>query len=356
VDETSPVREPEPPDVQVGEMIAGKYRVGGLLGRGAMGVVVAAENVESGESVAVKLMLPEVAGNREAIGRFTREARAAGEIKSEHTVRVSDVGMLDSGQGYMVMERLEGQDLRAMLDQRGRLPLEEAAGYLMQALEALAQAHAAGIIHRDLKPGNLFLAKRADGTSVLKVLDFGISKVISGALPSDPLTHTSALLGTPMYMSPEQMKAAKNLDARSDIWALGVILYELLAGQAPFQGETLPEVCAQIVLDADPPRAREVVPELPEAIDLVIARCLERSLDKRYQSALELAQALAPFAPSRAVASVKRISRTLSPKDAVSPVGVTVSRSPDGGGMWPVVFGGMLLLAVLAALAWRAFF
>jgi eukaryotic-like serine/threonine-protein kinase len=294
--------------------VAGRYLVEGVIGRGAMGIVLGAKDQQTGKSVAVKVMLPAAARSEDAVARFMREARSASQLESEHVVRVSEVGKLHGEQPYMVMERLHGSDLRAELDQRGRLPLEEAADYLLQALEALAKAHAAGIVHRDLKPGNLFLTQAPDGSRVVKVLDFGISKVITGVrAPSDPLTHAQALLGSPLYMSPEQMKSAKNLDGRSDLWSMGVILYEFLTGEVPFQGDSLPEVCAQIVLDGETPRARDHVPELPAAIDGVIARCLARKLAERYATAAELAEALAPFASKEARRSVERIAKTLAP-------------------------------------------
>jgi serine/threonine-protein kinase len=201
-----------------------------------------------------------------------------------------------------------------VLTARGRLPVEEAAEYLLQALEALGEAHALGIVHRDLKPGNLFVTRRRDDTPVVKVLDFGISKVLSGTLaPLNPLTQVSALMGSPMYMSPEQMKASRDIDARADLWAVGVILYELLTGDVPFKGESLPELCAMIVLDGEVPRARELAPDVPAALDAVIARCLARKPDDRFANAAELARALAPFAPERARVSVARVTASLAP-------------------------------------------
>ena len=297
-----------------GELIAGKYRVERTLGRGGMGEVYLAKHVELDERVALKMMLPEAAKNPEAVQRFMREARAAVKIKSDHVVRVTDVGTLETGLPYMAMEYLEGSDLREILTERGRLPLEEAAEYILQALEALAEAHARGIVHRDLKPGNVFLTRRRDGTPIVKVLDFGISKVITGTLAtSDPLPKNAALMGSPLSMSPEQMKASRNVDMRADIWAVGVMLYELLTGDVPFKGDSLPELCAVIVLDGVTPKARDVVPELPEGVDQVIAGCLARKRDERFANAAEVARALAPFAPERARHSVDRVTDALGP-------------------------------------------
>jgi serine/threonine-protein kinase len=307
-----------------GELIAGKYRVERTLARGGMGAVYLARHVELDQLMAVKMMLPEAAKNPEAVTRFMREARAAVKIKSNHVVRVTDVGTLPSGLPYMAMEYLEGKDLREVLAERGRLPLEEAAEYMLQALEALAEAHARGIVHRDLKPGNLFLTQGPDGTPVVKVLDFGISKVITGTLAtSDPLTKNAALMGSPLYMSPEQMKASRNVDMRADIWAIGVMFYELLTGDVPFKGDSLPELCAVIVLDGATPKARDVVPELPQGVDELIGRCLARKRDERFANAAEVARALAPFAPERARPSVDRVIDALGPLASLQSVPLT---------------------------------
>src|SRR5580693_7216018 len=169
----------------------------------------------------------------EYVARFEREARTAVKIKSEHVARVIDVGQLESGSPYMVMEYLEGEDLQGWLEKQGRLPIERAVDFLLQACEAIAEAHAMGIVHRDLKPANLFCIRRPDGTLSIKVLDFGISKAAGASMG---MTSTQAVMGSPLYMSPEQMGSSKGVDARSDIWALGVILFELVTGRVPFDG------------------------------------------------------------------------------------------------------------------------
>ncbi|HEX7839815.1 MAG TPA: serine/threonine-protein kinase, partial [Kofleriaceae bacterium] len=223
--------------VRVGEVLAAKYRVDRVLGAGGMGVVVAATHLQLDQVVALKFVRTEALHNPEIVGRFEREARAAVRLKSEHAARIIDVGRLESGSPYIVMEYLEGQDLAQLLEQRRSLPVSIACDYIIQACDAIAEAHSLGIVHRDLKPGNLFLARTSHGQQVIKVLDFGISKT-QGPAGDVNMTRTQAMLGSPGYMSPEQMRAAKSVDSRTDIWSLGVILYELVAGRMPFQADT----------------------------------------------------------------------------------------------------------------------
>ena len=229
------------PPVSPGDVLAGKYRVERVIGAGGMGVVVQATHLELDERVAMKFLLPHAIENAEAATRFVREARAAVKIKSEHVARVTDVGRLENGAPYIVMEFLQGSDLAAVL-QNGPLSIEDAVDFVLQASDAMAEAHAANIVHRDLKPSNLFMSLRSDGTPLIKVLDFGISKVNVPDTSDAGLTRTTAIMGSPFYMSPEQMRSSKDVDHRTDIWALGVILYELLTGTQPFNGETLPQL------------------------------------------------------------------------------------------------------------------
>jgi len=298
--------------IREGEVIAGKYRVDRILGSGGMGIVVAAHHLELDEKVAIKVLLPDMLANSEAVSRFAREARAAVKIKNEHVARVLDVGRLDNGAPYFVMEYLEGVDLRAWLHLRGALDVEQAVEFLLQACEAIAEAHALGIVHRDLKPANLFVVRRADGLLSVKVLDFGISKLMGlGTSGSDmSVTKTSSVIGSPLYMSPEQLQSSRTVDARTDIWSLGIILYELLSGAPPFQGETLTDVCFKIATQQPTP-LRTMRPAIPQGIEEIFSKCIEREREKRYGDVAELAAVLMEFAPKRARASVDRITRTI---------------------------------------------
>jgi eukaryotic-like serine/threonine-protein kinase len=295
--------------VREGDVIAGKYRVEKILGAGGMGVVVAARHVQLDEKVALKFLLPEALGDEQAVARFVREARAAVKIKSEHVARVTDVGTLENGAPYIVMEYLDGGDLAAWLKQRGALPVEQAVEFVLQACVAVAEAHALGIVHRDLKPANLFCVRRADGQLSIKVLDFGISKRIdvirTGAEMG--MTRTGALMGTPLYMSPEQMRSSKDVQQGTDIWALGIILFELMAGRPAFVAESVTELAIKVASEPAPP-IRNFRPEVPGGLEAVLLRCLEKHARRRYRNVGELALGLLPFAPKRAAASVERIS------------------------------------------------
>jgi serine/threonine-protein kinase len=290
-----------------------------------MGVVVAAHHVQLDTKVAIKFLLPEMLRNREAVERFLREARAAVRITSEHVARVYDVGALENGAPYMVMEFLEGSDLSALLKQRGPLPIEQAVDFVLQASVAIAEAHGLGIVHRDLKPANLFCVRRPDGQFLIKVLDFGISKREGGQgnSPADMfVTKTAAIIGSPLYMSPEQMQSAKSADAQSDLWALGVILYELLAGHPPFGGEAITEIVVQVTTQP-PPWLRSVRPDVPPGLEAVVLRCLEKDRQRRLRNVAELALALVEFAPPRARAVVERIAGTIQAAGlSAGPVGL----------------------------------
>jgi eukaryotic-like serine/threonine-protein kinase len=298
------------PDVLVGQVVAGKYRIDSVIGEGGMGYVVVAHHLQLDTRVAIKLLRAELASNAEAVERFAREARAAVRITSPHVARVFDVGTLESGAPYMVMEFLEGGDLSNLLQKRGPLPIQEAIDYLLEACEAIAEAHAAGIVHRDLKPANLFCARRPDGSVTIKVLDFGISKLTGNGPGGLNHTKTTAIMGSPFYMSPEQMESTRGVDIRTDIWGLGVILYELVTGKTPFEGNALPEVCLRVATQQPAPM-RTLRADAPAALELVILRCLEKDRDKRYGNVARLAVALRELASSRGRQSVDTILRTI---------------------------------------------
>jgi tRNA A-37 threonylcarbamoyl transferase component Bud32 len=295
-----------------GTVLMGKYRVDRVLGAGGMGMVVAATHLHLKEQVALKFLLPEVLTNYEVVQRFLREAQAAVRLKGEHVARVIDVGSLPDGVPYIVMEYLHGSDLSGQLARRGTLPPAETVDYVLQACEALAEAHALGIVHRDLKPANLFLTRRPDGSTLVKVLDFGISKA-PVAVESE-LTRTHAVMGTPSYMSPEQMRSSRDVDGRSDIWSLGVVLYECLSGRRPFESETFSGLCFQVAIDPIPP----LRVALPRGLDAAVYRCLEKDPTARFESVADLAAALAPYA-GNARAAAQVVERTAAMRGGVSP-------------------------------------
>lgn len=274
-----------------GEVVAEKYVVESVVGGGGMGVVLSATHRDLGGRVALKLLRPEWLGDAGMVERFLREARASAAVRSEHVVRVTDVGRLQGGSPFMVMEFLEGTDLDAVVTRRGPLPLAEAVRHLLEACDAVATAHSLGIVHRDLKPANLFLAQRPDGSSVVKLLDFGISKWTGASDPQTSLTHVGQILGSPCYLSPEQLQSGADVDARADIWALGVIFYELVTGHVPFTGPSIAAISAAILRDT-PRSVSETHPELPREVDTVIARCLAKAADDRFQDVEALRTAL----------------------------------------------------------------
>jgi serine/threonine-protein kinase len=303
---TSP--RPDLAPIRPGEVLAGKYRVERVLGVGGMGVVVAAHHLQLDQKVALKFLLPEALARAEVVARFDREARASARIRGEHVARVIDVGKLDNGAPYMVMEHLEGGDLASWLEHRGVLPIEQAVEFVLQACEAVAEAHALGIVHRDLKPANLFCTRRPDGTLCIKVLDFGISKMSGmGASGDMGMTRTAAIVGSPFYMSPEQMHSAKGVDARTDLWALGVILYELLTDRVPFEAEEIPELVLKVLRDTPPPLS-SLRPDVPPGLDAIVRRCLEKDRDRRYADVADLVRALVAFGPPRARLSLEVVN------------------------------------------------
>jgi serine/threonine-protein kinase len=286
----------EPRLPQPGDRIAERYVVESRLATGGMGVVVVARHELLGESFAIKVLKPDLMGTHD-VSRFLREAQSCVGLRGEHTVRVFDVGTLPSGLPFMVMELLDGHDLRRELEQRGALPIDEATTWVTEACHALAEAHARGIVHRDIKPGNLFLALQPDGRRIVKVVDFGISKLLDEPISDESprLTQTLGLLGSPQYMSPEQVRSASQVDHRSDIWSLGCVLYELLTGVPAFAGESVSSVSAKIVVD-EPTPLETLRPSLPQGLIFATMRCLSKDRAERIQSVAELAELLEPYA------------------------------------------------------------
>jgi serine/threonine protein kinase len=280
------------PMIKVGEIVDGKYHVTRLLGQGGMGMVVEAYRQDLDTHVAIKFMRSDMVAANGGTERFLREAQALGKLKSQHAVKVHDMGV-HRRMPYIVMEHLEGMDMQTLVDQQGPLSPADAARHVRQACEAIAEAHSLGIYHRDLKPANLFLAKGASGRIIVKVLDFGIAKMMR---PVDDkvslktsLTGQNIMIGTLPYMSPEQLVSAKDIDARADIWSLGVVLYELVTGDLPFQGRDAYEI--QQAIRHEPC----LMPAVLGSLEPIIRRCLKKNRDERYASTVDLALALRPI-------------------------------------------------------------
>jgi len=322
----------------IGDVVADKYRIDGQLGVGGMAVVFGAHHTLLDKPIAVKILSPDLPRLPQVVDRFLTEARAAARVDSPHVARVMDVGTLVNGLPYMVMERLEGCDLEELLRLEKQLTVGDAVDYVLQALQGLAHAHTLGVIHRDLKPANLFLSQQADGTSIIKILDFGIAKL-------DDATRVTAqgqAVGSPTYMSPEHIRNSPLVDHRTDIWGIGVVLYELLTGRPPVEGDGVGETLAA-VLNNKPPSPRSIRPDIPVELDAAIMKCLEHVPQDRFSDVSQLAQAIAPFGTGACVALVDSIEQTLrqqlrrysgqaimikpTPATATMPV-VLVNRSP----------------------------
>ena len=297
-----------------GTVISGKYRIDSILGRGAMGVVVAATHLELREAIALKFLYAKTDGSEDFKSRFRREAQVSAKLRNEHITRVLDVGTWRDGAMYMVMEYLPGNDLRKMIRTQGPFPIGAAVEYIVQVCEGVAEAHAHGIIHRDLKPSNLLVTKRADGSDLVKILDFGISKWTGMGDEEGELTQTGVVLGSPKYMSPEQLFGAGSVDSRTDIWSIGAILYELIAGRPPYDQPSLARICADLAGNKPPPRLRDFRTEVTPELEVVVLHCLERSIDLRIQNVADLAGDLLAAVGSPYAEQVRsRIRSTLDP-------------------------------------------
>jgi serine/threonine-protein kinase len=289
-------------------VLAGKYRVEKVVGAGGVGVVVSATHLALGEGVAIKL-LQRSSQSTENLLRFEREARALARVKSDHVARVMDTGTLATGEPFLVMELLEGEDFGALAKREGKIAISRAVDYLVQACEAVVQAHARGIVHRDLKPANLFLTTDAAGGPRVKVLDFGISKLKSDTgVEAQAVTQTLSVIGSPLYMSPEQMQTPRDADELSDVWSLAVILHELVTGRPPFEAPTLPLLCAKICT-APATRLRDALEDAPEALEAILVRALDKDKARRHPSVAAFALAIAPFGTRASSALSERIAR-----------------------------------------------
>jgi serine/threonine-protein kinase len=331
--------------VDVGQVIGGKYRIEHALGEGGMGSVVCALDRDSQSKVALKVLREDAAALANARGRFLREIRAVRALASRHVAKVLDAGALEDGRPYIVMEYLQGQDLNALAKARGKLPWDEVAEYVIQACDAIGEAHAAGIVHRDLKPANLFLVDSPEDKPFVKVLDFGVSKVEreggdDGEAGSDSvITNVTDMLGSPGYMAPEQLLSAKDADARSDVYSLGVIMYKLITGQPPVVAKSFHEHVDKIV-KGDIAKPSTVVSAIPEGLEAVIMRCLEKKPQNRFQSVADLVRALAPFSLQVEPSSLERIAlmKRATPDRDSAPVsagarGAQASRAPKSSAM-----------------------
>ena len=301
----SAASEPELP-VREGQVLDGKFRVERLVGEGAMGLVVEATHLGLDERVALKFLRREARSQPDIVARFAREARAAVKIKSDYVARVFDVGGTEDGTPFIVMEFLEGSDLATILEVRRRLEIPEALEYIIQACEGLTEAHAKGIVHRDIKPENLFLAQGAGAMKQIKLLDFGISKATVGSLEAEMAAgHTTQIMGSPHYMSPDQIRSTKDVDGRADIWSLGVVLFELVSGHTPFTATDVTQLISQILHEPHQ-RLTALRSDAPLELEAIIDKCLAKEPAERYQSPADLAIALLPYAPKRARAIVER--------------------------------------------------
>ena len=326
--------------IEPGAIIAGKYRVERLIGRGGMGCIVAARHLQLDDTVALKFLLAPDDRVQEFHQRFLREARVTAKLRSTHVARTLDFGVTDGGDPFIVMELLEGMTLRELLLRSAPLPVDQAVRYALQTCEGLAEAHRHQVVHRDLKPGNLFLTKDVFGSDQIKILDFGVAKLRNFAAAQSDLTAEGMLIGSPKYMAVEQLIHASEVDERADVWSLGAILYEMLVGRPPFAGAHSAAICLSIVRGDAPPSARDARPEIPEALDQAVFRCLARDLSRRTPDVAVLARELAEGsgmegleAEAKAVEDVLLgAARSLASTGQLRAFGQTGSYPPSSGG------------------------
>jgi serine/threonine protein kinase len=323
---------------QQGTLIAGRYRLERALAQGGMGCVWVARHLQLDTEVAIKFMTPQFAASADARARFEREARASAQLKLQNAVQVHDYGVEDESP-FLVMELLEGEDLEARLRRERRLTIAATLAILDPVCRALRRAHEVGLVHRDLKPGNIFIARQG-GDEVVKILDFGIAKD-TGASFGGAATRTGAMLGSPQYMSPEQVRSSNRVDLRSDLWSLGVIAFRCLTGQLPFPSDEVGEVLVD-VCTAPIPRPSQVAPDLGPEVDRFFERALVRDLGQRFQSAGELIEAFAATAGVRLPISAVGVAPSLPAAQAApalplspAPIGALPSPAPASGTLSP---------------------
>ena len=355
LDRTTPAAQGALP-VGPGAIIGGRYRVGEVIGEGGMGIVLEAVHLGLEAPVAVKIIRSDLMQDQEFVLRFTNEARAAALLKGEHIARVYDVGRLETGEPYLVMERLEGVGLESFLASVGPLDAATAVGLVLEVCEGLAEAHALSLVHRDIKPANLFLSRRPDGRSVVKILDFGIAKRLADKKRRS-LTNPARSLGSPWYMSPEQMLDPSRVDVRSDIWSLGVLLFELLTNDHPFDGDGVPEVCAK-VLNAPSPSLESFRSDIDPALDAIVRRCLEKDPTERFANVQELEAALLEFAPESVSATAFSVPRSGRRRRSSRPTLGSLApfaRRPHRRLGWSGAFAVASIVIAAGALAWGAY-
>jgi hypothetical protein len=343
--------------VPEGELLAGRYVVERKFAEGGMGIVCLGRHAQLNQPVAIKFLRRALSGRPSVVQRFLNEARALAQLRSEHVVRVMDVGQLESGRPYLVMEHLEGIDLDALVDRDGPLSVETAVSYVLQVCEPLAEAHSLGIVHRDIKPENLFLWSGGPAQDIVKVLDFGLAKQL-GSSKALGVTGPQDSIGSPCYMSPEQITTPQSVDARTDIWSLGVVLHRLLTDTLPFDGASLLEVLSH-VLSAAPKSICEIRPSLDSEIDGIVHRCLEKSADARYGTMNELSDALRAYLAHRSEGGIRELPRSAPERKQSAPESVLPPAAPPFAddekiriagvhSRWPGVLAVLLVLGAAA--------
>jgi serine/threonine-protein kinase len=346
-----PDEEPESElPVPKGELLGGKYTVDGVFASGGMGIVCLGRHVQLEQPVAIKFLRRTLSGRPSIVERFLNEARALAALRSEHVVRVMDVGQLESGRPYLVMEHLDGVHLEELLERDGPLRVETAISYVLQVCEALGEAHALGIVHRDIKPENLFLWSGGPNQDTVKVLDFGLAKQL-GSSKALGVTGPQDSLGSPCYMSPEQITTPHLVDSRTDIWSLGVVLYRLVTGSLPFDGNSLVEVLSHILNSVPKPMA-DVLPHLDSELEAITRRCIERDPNARYQTLGQLAEALKAYLADRAGEPLELASEPAATPPTRATQRRAKERIPGVHSRWPAAI--VVLVALLGAAGYQA--